>query len=342
MSLEQKTKEQLTNNLPFVWYVTPNSSTICALLQQTNQLYTFSGQDGFLMAPFVNAEEDTYVLPIQSADYFEEPITYIDVVKNEGIVEADLESQLHFEKIVSEAVQEIKNQKFDKVVLSRKMNLPLNINVLEVFKRMVSTYKNAFCYLYYHPKLGTWMGATPEQLIKITDKNFETVALAGTQQKSQFSKWGAKEILEQQFVTDYILDQLHLDVQTLKVSNPETVEAGNLVHLKTTITGSVFSTKNSLQLVKKLHPTPAVCGLPKEAALSFILANEGYDREFYTGFIGVWNASKGGNLFVNLRCMKINREGVHLFVGCGITKDSNPTAEFLETEHKSMTMRNIL
>lgn len=342
MHLIQKTQEHIANNLPFVWYVTPNSATLCALLQKTDELHLFKDQDGFVIAPFLTANEEIYVLPNLDADYFETEMAFGHVVKNEESIVEDAKAQMHFESIVSKAVIAIEEGNFAKVVLSRKIHLQKTIYPLETFQRMASTYRDAFCYLFSHPKLGMWMGATPEQLIKFTDKHFETVSLAGTQRKADFTTWSAKEIQEQQFVTDYILDSLHKEVQSLKVTPPETLEAGSLVHLKTTISGEVFSNKNSLQLVKNLHPTPAVCGLPKEVALEFILANEGYDREFYTGFVGLWNALRGGNLFVNLRCMKVTPNKVYVYVGCGITKDSSPKAEFLETEYKSMTMRNIL
>lgn len=342
MDLLQQTQQHLDKNLPFVWYVTPNSNKLCAWFQKTNHLHRFKEQEGFLMAPFLSANDEIYVLPFAESDYLEEEMNFLSNVKSKEINLETENAQAQFEAIVCKAVAAIQNEAFTKVVLSRKITIPIQINALEVFQRMASTYRNAFCYLFSHPELGSWMGATPEQLIKFSNNHFETVSLAGTQRKVDFKEWSSKEKQEQQYVTDFILDSLHTEVESLKVTPPETIEAGSLVHLKTTISGTVFSNKNSLQLVKNLHPTPAVCGLPKEAALDFILANEGYDREFYTGFVGLWNASAGGNLFVNLRCMKVAPEEVTLFVGCGITKDSNPEAEFFETEHKSMTMRNIL
>lgn len=342
MSLIDKTQLQIAQNLPFVWYVTPNSSRLCGLLQKTDNLHLFTNQEGFLMAPFLNEDASIYVLPNADADYFEEAIHFVEGIKPKEIHTETTQSKIHFEAIVSQGIQAIEEGSFSKVVLSRKIAICIEINPLEVFQRMASTYRDAFCYLFSHPQLGTWMGATPEQLIKFNHYQFETVSLAGTQRKADFKTWTAKEIQEQQFVTDYILDSLHKDVQSLKVTPPETVEAGSLVHLKTMITGEVLSAKNCLQLVKNLHPTPAVCGLPKEAALSFIRSHEGYDREFYTGYVGLWNTSSDGNLFVNLRCMKVATQEVTLYVGCGITKESNPESEFFETEHKSMTMRNIL
>jgi isochorismate synthase len=97
-----------------------------------------------------------------------------------------------------------------------------------------------------------------------------------------------------------------------------------------------------------LHPTSAVCGLPKKEAKEFILQNEGYNREYYSGFLGELNIdfvtfkTLQTDLFVNLRCMKIIKNKASLFVGCGITKESNPLDEYMETVNKSMTMKKII
>ena len=101
-------------------------------------------------------------------------------------------------------------------------------------------------------------------------------------------------------------------------------------------------------LIDKLHPTPAVCGLPKETAKQFILKNEGYDREFYTGFLGELNIDfrtfkkDNSDLFVNLRCMEVEKNTATIYVGCGITKDSIPEMEYIETVNKSMTIRKVV
>src|SRR5690606_36067436 len=170
---------------------------------------------------------------------------------------------------------------------------------------------------------------------------------------------------EQQLVTDFILKQLessNLKSQTLNLK-PETIKAGNLVHLKTSITAIFNSKINFKQLLRNLHPTPAVCGLPKDAAKQFILKNENYNREFYTGFLGEINVKTSvtrnnnsrnaennayatvktvSNLFVNLRCMQISNQEAIIYVGGGITKDSNDEAEWEETVQKALVMKNVL
>ena len=97
-----------------------------------------------------------------------------------------------------------------------------------------------------------------------------------------------------------------------------------------------------MDLIEKLHPTPAVCGVPITKAQTFIHEHEGYERKYYTGFLGEYGINDTTDLFVNLRCMEINEKAINIYVGCGITAESNPTNEYIETENKSLTMRNIL
>ena len=157
-----------------------------------------------------------------------------------------------------------------------------------------------------------------------------------------------KEKEEQLFVTDYIIASLQQFSEVVLASKPYTFQAGNIVHLKTDIQATMKSKEDLGKVIAKLHPTPAVCGFPKENAKQFIIEKEGYDREFYAGFLGELNVdiataqSNKSDLFVNLRCMKIEDSQVELFIGCGITKDSNPEKEFIETVNKSQTMKKVL
>ena len=96
------------------------------------------------------------------------------------------------------------------------------------------------------------------------------------------------------------------------------------------------------QLISVLHPTPAVCGFPKLEAKKFILENENYNREYYSGFLGELNIHDATDLYVNLRCMQIKNNQIHLYIGGGITKDSIPEKEWIETANKAMTMKKIL
>src|SRR5690606_26762889 len=159
------------------------------------------------------------------------------------------------------------------------------------------------------------------------------------------------------------LNDLRL-TEELNISETYTSRAGGVVHLRTDISGKMGSPENLETLINTLHPTPAVCGFPREKARDFIVKEEGYDREYYTGFLGELNFQEqvlrpGGNrrnienlayktvrkrsaLYVNLRCMKLERNQALIFVGGGITEDSVPENEFLETVNKAQTMRKVL
>jgi len=217
---------------------------------------------------------------------------------------------------------------------------------IEIFETALQRYPNTFCYLWYHPNTGIWIGATPEVFLKAKNTNITTVALAGTI-KAEDSKepiWSTKEIEEQQIVVDYINDSFKESLENVRVSKNQTVKAGAVYHLKSTITGKINENFKLKPLIEKLHPTPAVCGLPKTEALQFIHTNENYDRSYYTGFLGELNAGDASqtHLFVNLRCMKLEGNTASIFVGGGITKDSVPESEWLETQYKSQTMLSLL
>ncbi len=237
------------------------------------------------------------------------------------------------------------------VFVERKEEVLLRQFDLEtVFKKLIAFYPTAFKYCFFHPKIGMWMGASPEQFLKINQKSLQTVALAGTQvdTNSENVIWQEKEIEEQRLVTEYITSGLQDKVSEMTVSSPYSVKAGNLWHIKTDITTTIKSKKSKGEIITALHPTSAVCGLPKESAKAFILKNESYEREYYSGFLGELNIdlatfrTEQSDLFVNLRCMKIVGDTAELFIGCGITKESVPKDEFMETVNKSMTMRKVL
>jgi len=209
---------------------------------------------------------------------------------------------------------------------------------------MLKKYNNAFVYLWFHPVIGLWMGATPERLIGIAQNKFETMALAGTQlfNGSLDVHWNDKEIHEQQLVTDFILEKIKGTIDQIKIKGPYTVRAGNLLHLRTDISGTLPSSNVLDNLIISLFPTPAICGLPKDVAAKFILQNEGYDRAFYAGFLGELNIAKSTNLFVNLRCMQLENEDCSIYVGGGITRDSNPDKEWEETVSKTDVIKKVL
>lgn len=347
-----KVKIQQGQNLPFALFCKPGSDRVVGIFQKNDHLYfleTFE-EKGFVFAPF-DAEEIPYI-PLEFADI------YVEMVHNKNYyfesTPLNANSNVgrdYFEELVAKGVEAIEDHQFQKVVLSRREEVAVpNFDIQATMRKMIHQYPDAFKYCFSHPKVGTWMGATPEQFLKTNGNAIKTVALAGTQLASGAKNpvWKEKEKIEQQLVTDFIVESLTGLVKEVTLTSPYSVRAGNLWHIKTDITASIKSKKFLKKVITALHPTSAVCGLPKEPAKDFIRINEGYDREYYSGFLGELNIDLvtfktiQTDLFVNLRCMKVTKDKAQVYVGCGITKDSIPEAEYLETVNKSMTMKKIL
>ena len=259
-----------------------------------------------------------------------------------------------FTDAVTEAVKSINSGTMEKVVLSRTAthNLPAGFDLVTAFTMMLDAYPRAFVSLISVPGVGTWLGATPEVLVSIDPQQiFRTVALAGTQpaiagEPVGNAIWRQKEIEEQAMVERYILSCFKkLRLREYTEVGPRTIVAGNLMHLRTDFSVDMkevdFPTLGT-DMLQLLHPTSAVCGLPKEPALTFIQAHEGYNRSYYSGYLGPVNSTDGTHLYVNLRCMQLLKDQAILYAGAGITGESDAAKEWQETQHKMQTMLKIL
>ncbi|MFH6604121.1 isochorismate synthase [Maribacter algicola] len=334
--------QQLSKQLPFVVYRKPKASFISAIFQADPKLNTIRdfSETGFVFAPF-DADNPSYFIKTDTilkdpTHYETAPIAYKKV---ENI---DSEDKTSYIKLVQKAITETNKGTFEKVVLSRSIVFKCAVKPLEILQSLIHRYENALCYLWYHPKVGMWMGATPEKLLHAEGNRLTTMSLAGTQKYNgeNTPTWGEKERKEQQLVTEYIAAALKEQVNNLEISETETVRAGNLRHLRTKLSGTM--NHNLASVIKVLHPTPAVCGMPLAATKKFVMENEGYERKFYTGYLGELNFKKESDLFVNLRCMEFSGGFATIYVGGGITKDSVPQNEWEETVAKSRTMLDVL
>lgn len=354
-----KVKQQLALDLPFVIYHKPKKSKLIGFFQKNDHLFlveTFK-ERGFVFAPFDGNQK--ILIPVNESSRWETIIPTVELTLDTlpEIVRNDSDKS-SFENLVRNGIQKIEEGLFDKVVLSRREKLELDsFDCITTFEKLLALYPNAFTYCWYHPKIGMWMGASPERLVKANSKQFCTTALAGTQPfltNKRTVVWLEKEQKEQQFVTDSILECIKPFISEVVVSSPYTAQAGNLLHIKTDVEGTLKRAASLQDIVVALHPTPAVCGLPKDTAKTFILQYEGYDRSYYTGYMGELNI-KGdyenkpkSHFFVNLRCMQIKRvenspqANVYLYVGCGVTKESEPEKEWEESVNKSLTMKRVL
>ncbi|MEQ6122723.1 chorismate-binding protein [Pseudotenacibaculum sp. MALMAid0570] len=346
-----KISDQFSKNLPFVCSRKPNEEKLVAYTCKDSTLHYDSSleSEGFVFAPFEFDINGSIIFLKRDCEVLEEEIDEHVIKKIENslsVVYSDKNSHID---LVNKGIKAIENNHFKKVVLSRKEIVELSkLDLVSTFKRLLFQYKNAMVYVWFHPKVGLWMGATPERLITLEEKKFATMALAGTQkfQGNLDPIWGEKEKKEHQYVVDYIVSQIQnkengIVLEDFKVSETYTARAGSLLHLKADITGRIQNS-NLKSLVKTLHPTPAVCGLPKKAAKQFILENENYSRNYYTGFLGEINTTTKTELFVNLRCVEFVNQHAHIYVGGGVTLKSDSLKEWKETLAKTQTIKSIL
>lgn len=231
-----------------------------------------------------------------------------------------------------------------KTVISRIVNIETDLTAESIpahAEALFDRFTDALGFLYYHPACGLWLGATPEILLEADHAgHFSTMALAGT--KKDNSPWDNKNLTEHAMVVDYISDKLqNLDANFDKESQSE-LAYGNIRHLCTRfrISGPV---RNAIEIANALNPTPAVCGTPPDAAKKMITATEKHERRCYAGYIAV-SDPEGFHAYVNLRCAEIflTDHKASLYAGGGITAQSIPEDELIETQSKTASLINLL
>ena len=272
-----RARNQFNQNLPFVLYKKPNDDLISALFQKNDTLFevTHFDEKGFVFASFDGSQ--TYILPLNQSERITAAIQKKEIIILD--VAPDYANEFDknkFKNLITKGIQAIENNEFKKVVLSRKESINLvDFDLVTCFEKLVQLYPSTFVYCFFHPKIGIWLGATPEQLLKANDSNFKTIALAGTQKDTGSNAiiWHKKEKLEQQFVTDYIVGILKDVASEVLVSKPYSIKAGSIWHIKTDISGKLNSGFGLQKVIQLLHPTPAVCGLPKNESKAFLLKN---------------------------------------------------------------------
>jgi len=235
-----------------------------------------------------------------------------------------------------EAVQ----RDFPKLVLSRSVAGTFDGDPLSAFIRACKVYPRTMVYLLYTPTVGYWIGSTPEILLSGSKSHYRTVALAGTMACE--GEWSQKNRREQAIVADYIRNIITPLSSVVEEEGPFTSHAGHLVHLKTEFHFTPRRDVKIDEFIRQLHPTPAVCGIPKTEAQQYINDHEGYDRSYYSGVVGMYDPQGDTNLYVNLRCASIIDGRATLYVGGGILPESTLESEYQETESKMQTICSVL
>ncbi len=350
-------RQGFLDKTPFVVYHKPESEEIRAWLASEVRMI-LSGQfsePGFVFAPF-DPSSQAVLFPGESSEILEARWTGEEQASKETAQSRPASQQLQSSdkgkgpersdhlSLVQETIDFIRSGEATKIVISRREEVEVkDLDPLRIFRTLVQKYPGAFVYLWHHPKVGTWAGASPEVLLKMKNEFFQTMSLAATRSHEDDKEitWEAKELEEQQLVTGLI--QKELGPYLTHVGRPYDQRAGQLVHLRTDLSGKIPAGFPPGEIIEKLHPTAAVCGIPREGAMDFILKREGYPREFYTGYLGEYlgPGDRESNLLVNLRCMQLlpARQKVWIYVGGGITAASDAAKEWEETVAKSRTMK---
>lgn len=327
-------------------------------VEKLEHLSELNGKKGFVIAPFrlsgsyplviIRPDILTYgwdALQEEAVSMQENAILPIATYRFTDPLPTDTSED--YQEMFQRFIQPLKEKVFKKLVLSRTATQPLDedFSPLRAFVKACNSYPRMMIYLCYTPVTGTWIGSTPEILLSGHEKEWHTVALAGTmsiQDDTIPEAWSSKNKEEQAVVADYIRKTIKEFGGKAEEKGPYTARAGQLVHLKTDFHFRLKNTYALGDLLKELHPTPAVCGLPKTEAYDFIHRNEKHERKYYSGFIGWLEPDGQTDLYVNLRCMEIRGTQATLYAGGGILPSSEMALEWEEINEKMKTMKNII
>jgi menaquinone-specific isochorismate synthase len=236
--------------------------------------------------------------------------------------------------------------RLDKVVLARRVDLrsPVELDVPNALRRLAASAPESTIYAFRRAGR-TFLGATPERLVRVEGRRFRTAAIAGTigrgadaaedEQLARDLLASEKDREEHAIVVHYIRDLLaSVAAQITVAPAPSVMRLRFVQHLATEIEGTLPADAGLLALGERLHPTPAVGGDPRDAALAMINEHEGFDRGWYAGPVGWMNGAGDGELCVALRCGVVDHTRAALFAGCGIVADSDPAREWDESRIK--------
>ena len=256
----------------------------------------------------------------------------------------DLVSASSWKSLVQTTVSKIQHNDYKKVVLARGVQVTHNeepFNIAESLQRLRTSYPGAYVFAFQRGER-TFMGATPERLLQAQNGQIQTMALAGSAPRGANAQEdtylgaeltrSAKNKEEHDIVVNVVREALERHCEKIWVADtPQLLRLKNIQHLETPIVGKLRTGESVLSAIQDLHPTPAVGGVPREAALQEIREHEGLDRGWYAGPVGWIDAAGNGEFAVALRSALVEKERATLFAGCGIVAGSNPESEYAES-----------
>lgn len=353
---EQTVEEGHFQGGAYVFYRLPFERTY-TYISQKNKPETFSSipfsytGTGVVIAPF-HITDDTPLVFV-APDYVSRNAVPSDPDAADTYgYEDDEESQRNiYHSEFQKAMQRLSYGKCRKMVLSRRLRLTLNSGTMkpvQLFHKACRLYPGCYVTLWWTEETGCWLAATPEELLVKEDSHWKTMALAGTMhigetdEEKAYPEWSLKNREEQKYVSTYLDRQLRAVTESRAISATYPSRTGDLVHLRTDFTFTLKEGSDIGYVLKRLHPTPAVCGIPRETARRAILEDENTPRKYYAGFTGPLNMEGATGLYVSLRCMNIlDDRGAELYAGGGLLKNSEFQSEWDETCHKMQAMLRL-
>ena len=353
----------IKTGFPFAAFRFPGEREFINIVQTEKDPVTFDPREadrisGFIFAPFDREGHNPFFLIRHDLSYTWNPGNPVNApvsfpLSVNGVLPVHIPEIKKDEYVrqILEIRQYIKQGQARKVVLSRPqtVKLPEVFDFTLFFTTLHKSYPDVFLFFVFLPGYGIWVGATPELFMEHNGRYIKTVSLAGTlpaEGPEDITFWPEKEKEEQQIVTKYILETLRSKgFFPADIQGPHTIYTGKMAHLQTVFHIDIPGGRKKLNdLIDALHPTPAICGYPKKAALDIIHKTENYDRQYYTGYLGPWNTRYPSQLYINLRSMQFMPKGKEavLYAGGGITAASDPEKEWDETVMKIQTLLSVL
>jgi menaquinone-specific isochorismate synthase len=282
------------------------------------------------------------VLKVFFSDASNEETKELRILQRTG---SDPKDKKKWKNQVTGVLEKIKDGGLEKVVLSRKVELTFtsNISAETVLRSLLNNYPECTLFL-FHIGRSSFVGASPETLARINGSEMILEILAGSADRGKDSKEDEniendilksdKNLAEHRIVVDYIKENLQKIVGNMEVSEPGIKKLHNIQHLKSEIRLNLNEHISFLNVIGKIHPTPAVCGSPQDTALNYIKKTEPHQRGLYAGLIGWLNLHNEGEFVLAIRSALATGNKLIAYAGCGIVNGSSPDEEYKETELK--------
>ncbi|WP_328536933.1 isochorismate synthase [Streptomyces sp. NBC_00344] len=258
--------------------------------------------------------------------------------------------------LVRRATGRMRAGDFEKVVLARRLDVTADreFDVPAAVRRMREAYAGTTVFALGHGDT-TFLGATPEYLVRVEEREVQALGLAGTTPRGdtpaedralEAELSGSAKLRHEHEVVVRMLSEALAEscTQVTAEAEPQVLKLANVQHLSTPVRGRLpeGSAEGVLDLAARLHPTPALGGHPRAEALEWLARNEGFDRGWYAGGIGWTDGEGNGQFAVAIRSALVRGDSASLYAGCGLVADSDPEVEYAETCAKLRPMRAAL